>query len=92
MARAYKCDRCGDLFECNWKDITAIEIPDKEDDIVKYYIAKYNHNLELCPACKIGFKLWFLEADTKNREKVMDEKPLTDGYDIRPCLKSEVDE
>lgn len=52
MARAYKCDRCGKLYENN--DI-------RRDDLVLTTLGlTYQHKIyELCPDCRQELQDWF---------------------------------
>lgn len=62
MARAYRCDRCGKLYENN--DI-------RRDDLVLTTLLNCsNHKLyDLCPDCHQELKDWFddFESELKKR-------------------------
>lgn len=52
--KAYKCDRCGALFEPS-EDAT-------EYRLQKYDGDRYYDDLDICPSCNILFERWMKEG------------------------------
>lgn len=63
MSKAYKCDRCGVYYE-NDKDINTYYTIQKHgfhkviSDTGDCYNDWHIKDLDLCPACKAGLKIW----------------------------------
>ncbi len=62
MARAYKCDRCGVLF-----DSETVEKYEGNAIVIKY---PYNNNVfDLCPSCKKSLICWFKYFKQEDEKK-----------------------
>lgn len=86
--RAYKCDRCGILFEANKTDyVDRIELyleNDKGDQIVEKTVvissAFNSYNYELCDYCKAEFNKWWRMPTNTAEKKETPKKKNTYKY------------
>ena len=69
MAKAYACDRCGELFkESDYNSFSPVIL----DDGALFYLRFVNINstqLAICPKCEESFRKWWNEDATNKKEE-----------------------
>ncbi len=70
MASAYKCDRCGTFYDSS--DIFKYD-GTEDSEAWRYTLVKDchpypDHNIDLCPACKVMLYEWIIEYDELNKK------------------------
>lgn len=79
MASAYKCDRCGKIYEpSDFKDkdketiLIAVAFRDAVED-------DYGDLMDICPQCSSELLCWYKNKDTTVCHKIDCQIPLTGG-------------
>lgn len=74
MSQAYKCDRCGKLYESEMRTLTSKNYSVLKPHIINYELGNpgtyLNYVADLCPECQSELELWMSGAVFKKPEVV----------------------